>query len=367
MSSLTQSSSSENSTNNERVWAPLDIPLKRRVQTAAVFLTFSMMGGSFALLVIALFFPPMWLVLALYFAWMVYDWKTPSSGGRSSALVSRWRAFTAPFFKHFAEYFPSSIEGTTPLDPDGVYCFAISPHGFVGCSVWANILSEGSNAAQAARTKADDDHEQDHLLQHPLRDIDFRAVTLKSNFFLPFWRDFISLQGLCDCSKESFMACFNQKKSVVVVPGGAREALYAKPSEEIKLVLARRKGFVRLSIQHGVSLVPIFSFGENDVYDQYDNSPGTFVRKIQDWILATFGVALPMVKGRGIFNYAVGLLPHRKPLNMVIGRPIPTEKIENPTQQQIDEVHKQYCDELVRLFEENKKRFGYDQSTLKFI
>ena len=34
-----------------------------------------------------------------------------------------------------------------------------------------------------------------------------------------------------------------------------------------------------------------------------------------------------MFLGRGIFNYTVGIVPHRKPLTLVLGPPIPVAKV----------------------------------------
>lgn len=68
--------------------------------------------------------------------------------------------------------------------------------------------------------------------------------------------------------------------AVVIVPGGAAEALHARPGN-FTLVLKNRKGFVRLALQHGADLVPAYSFGENDLYQQMDNPEGSKLRKFQ--------------------------------------------------------------------------------------
>jgi hypothetical protein len=43
-------------------------------------------------------------------------------------------------------------------------------------------------------------------------------------------------------------------------------------------------GFVRMALKHGCKLVPVFSFGENEIYDQVPNPQGSRVRKVQDWL-----------------------------------------------------------------------------------
>lgn len=52
--------------------------------------------------------------------------------------------------------------------------------------------------------------------------------------------------------------------SLTIVVGGAAESLSAHPGTA-DLTLKRRKGFIKLAIRQGADLVPVFSFGENDV------------------------------------------------------------------------------------------------------
>lgn len=42
----------------------------------------------------------------------------------------------------------------------------------------------------------------------------------------------------------------------------------------------------------------------------------------------------------------------------MIGAPILVKKVENPTKEQIDELHRKYVDKLTELFEEHKEKYG---------
>lgn len=52
--------------------------------------------------------------------------------------------------------------------------------------------------------------------------------------------------------------------AITIVVGGAAESLAAVPGTA-DLTLKRRMGFLRLALTQGADLVPVFSFGENDV------------------------------------------------------------------------------------------------------
>src|SRR5689334_19738204 len=47
----------------------------------------------------------------------------------------------------------------------------------------------------------------------------------------------------------------------------------------------------------GASLVPVFMFGESDLYDQVDNPVGSVLRERQNKLQELFGFAVPLVKG----------------------------------------------------------------------
>ena len=50
--------------------------------------------------------------------------------------------------------------------------------------------------------------------------------------------------------------------------------------------------------------------------------------------------------------FRFGLLPYRKPINVVVGTPIPVTKVENPTRDQVNQVHAVYIEALKKLYQE---------------
>jgi hypothetical protein len=101
------------------------------------------------------------------------------------------------------------------------------------------------------------------------------------NFLVPFFRDFLMAVGLVDANKSTIMGLLERGVSVLVMVGGAEESLYARPGAH-DLVLSRRRGFVRCALQAGAHLVPVYTFGENELYDQVPNPEGSRLRRLQD-------------------------------------------------------------------------------------
>ena len=128
--------------------------------------------------------------------------------------------------------------------------------------------------------------------------IDVRLMTLRLNFFIPFFDLYLTFYGVCDASKESINAVFRQGtgKGVALVLGGAKESLDAHPGKVV-LFLKNRKGFVKLALEHGAHLVPTFGFGENELYSQIANPEGSLVRNLQEKLQQKLGFAIPLFKG----------------------------------------------------------------------
>lgn len=74
------------------------------------------------------------------------------------------------------------------------------------------------------------------------------------------------IHGCGSVSKRSCANVLSQGpgSAIAIVIGGAAESLSAHPGTA-DLTLKKRFGFVKMAIREGADLVPVFSFGENDV------------------------------------------------------------------------------------------------------
>lgn len=151
---------------------------------------------------------------------------------------------------------------------------------------------------------------------------------------------------------------------VALVVGGAQEALYARPGN-YRLVMNKRKGFVKIAIETGAPLVPVFSFGETEIFEQFSNEPGTFLRAYQDFVKKWTGIAPATPYARGLSAKSFGLIPYRRPITTVIGAPIEVKQNPNPTREEVDEVHAKFVEAIVKIFDDYKDKYLVNPETAK--
>ena len=64
-------------------------------------------------------------------------------------------------------------------------------------------------------------------------------------------------------------------------------------------------------------LVPVFSFGENELFKQASNPQGSWLRRFQEKLRKWLTFAPVIFYGRGIFQYNFGFLPFRKRITTI--------------------------------------------------
>ncbi|KAI7905377.1 diacylglycerol acyltransferase [Cokeromyces recurvatus] len=324
-------------------WAPVrGIPFERRVQTAVVLAWIFLLGNCLLSFTLSLFFAFLW---PFHIAYIIYLWLDPSpeNGGRRSEWFRE-----LSFWKYFANYFPINLVKESDLDPSKNYIFGYHPHGIISMGAFANFGTEATGFSRL------------------FPGIQPSLLTLKSNFNIPLYRDIILALGLASVSRRSCerILASGPGRSIVIVIGGASESLNARPGVA-DLILKKRLGFIKLAIKQGADLVPTFSFGENDLYEQIDNSNESWLWRIQKKMQQAVGFTLPLFHARGVFNYNVGLLPYRHPVVTVVGKPISVPKLKEgqtePTEDQLKETQDLYIKELEFIYNKYKDVYAKDR------
>ncbi|XP_044756816.1 2-acylglycerol O-acyltransferase 1-like isoform X2 [Coccinella septempunctata] len=336
-------------------FAPLNIPLERRLQTLAIvaYVIILILGvsTSIAISLYVLLYTEYvrWIYLG-YLTWIFFDLNSRERGGRPKQWVRKWL-----WWKYLADYFPVHFIKlpSCELDPKKNYLLCCFPHGMMATGAFVSIATEARDISK----------------KFPNHKIHMH--TLKTNFVFPLLRELVLSLGLVSSSAESLNYILGRPEGgnlTALVIGGAQEAFYTKP-HQYKLVLRNRKGFIKVALRNGSPLVPVMSFGEPDILSQVDFGDGSLLRRFQLAVKEYFGFVPIVPLGRGIFQYSFGLLPRRKEIAVVVGEPIDVVKSEKPTQEQIDNLHHEFITKLTQLFETEKKNYlkNYEKIHLEIV
>lgn len=145
--------------------------------------------------------------------------------------------------------------------------------------------------------------------------------------------------GVQSVNAKNMERLMKKGKSIGLVPGGYEEATLTS-QKVFRLFIKDRKGFVKLALKHGYSLVPVVIMNEHKMY------------KTTDWALETrmkmnkykIPSALPI--GKYVF-----FADHHLEIYNIIGKPIKLPEIKHPTKEDVNKWHQTYMEEMIRLYQ----------------
>ncbi|XP_065182883.1 acyl-CoA wax alcohol acyltransferase 1-like [Sycon ciliatum] len=289
---------------------------------------------------------PLAPIVVIYFSWiLVFDWKSPSMSWLWPVSVRRSNYLrNARFFHFFRDFFPVKLVKTAELDPSRNYVFAYHPHGVFAVGVFANFATEATGFSAT------------------FPGITVWPMTVPIVFSAPVLREWLMLLGARSVTTSGCRGILasGPGNAVAIVPGGTREILEARPKES-KLAIRKRKGFIRIALETGSPVVPVYGFGENDLFDQPKSK---YILSFQRYCTERFGLSLPFFQG----NELARMLPHRRPVTTVVGEPMVVPQVEKPTAEIVDHWHAMYLEKLSNLFDMHKEKYGYEpEKKLEFI
>jgi hypothetical protein len=143
-----------------------------------------------------------------------------------------------------------------------------------------------------------------------------------------------------------------------IIPGGFSEAVYTNADANVEYnYIADRVGFIRLAIEHGVDIIPSYSYGLNDMY-------ATLGWRRQWRAQQSQATGIPMVLWTGPLGAWLSNNPYTEDVTVVTFDPFPASSY---TLEQVGQAHKDYLVYLEQCFESRKVEAGFPHKRIEFI
>lgn len=259
-----------------------------------IFHLFQILGYFISLFLFAwIYLSSYWWLLLPYLYWIyVIDYDTPLKEGRILKCLIH-----SKIAKYISEYYPVRVykSDNYELDPQKNYLFICAPHGVLGIQVFMAFGRIFDTAKECF---------PNHKSQ---------SANISAFYKIPFYRDVLLTIGAGNSSAEAISYALTRPEGgriVALIPGGAEESFYAW-HDTYKIILKRRKGFVKIALKTGAPLVPVVCFNIVDDFDYQLRHP--WLIKFQEYFKKVTYV-VPIV-ARGRFGYT--MFPKRVQCNLV--------------------------------------------------
>eukprot|EP00747_Dinoflagellata_sp_TGD_P187054 gnl/TRDRNA2_/TRDRNA2_44525_c0_seq1.p1 gnl/TRDRNA2_/TRDRNA2_44525_c0~~gnl/TRDRNA2_/TRDRNA2_44525_c0_seq1.p1 ORF type:complete len:334 (+),score=49.75 gnl/TRDRNA2_/TRDRNA2_44525_c0_seq1:94-1095(+) len=230
------------------------------------------------------------------------------------------------FWRYWLEYLSIRIayRAGEPLPPQQ-YVYIMMPHGLYPFSGAMACISKMVNIFANMR-------------------IAVAPIGLK----IPLVRQLMGWIGCIGADRPTVSAALAKGESVCFFPGGIGEMMRTDGKSE-RLLLKSRKGFVKLALEHGVPIVPVYVFGQSVLWSQL---------QLPSWVEALsriirFSLMIPYGRWGTV-------VPRRLPLLYAIGKPILCPRMDNSVSQaQVESTHAEVVAAVCELYDFYKDQYGW--------
>lgn len=302
-----------------------------------------------ALSLMSLLFTRFYYVTLAYMLYVLLDKNTCNRGGRRIDAIYR-----SKFWSHLAAYFPIKLRQTPEfkLDPGKNYVLNYHPHGI---SAFGSVCAFATNGLRFSEL---------------FPGIKSRFMVHESSFIMPIMKETFSLRGDCSVNSKSIDYMLSRAGTgnlLTIVVGGLAEADLSD-METLKIVITKRKGFIKKALIHGADIIPCIAFGENSVFKKVNLHPSTLMYKLENSFYNLFKFKHPIYYGRSVLTEQLtGVMPYKRPITVVLGNPISVSKVESPSQEDIDSLHDKYLEQLKSMYSDNRDLCSVYDKVLELI
>lgn len=189
--------------------------------------------------------------------------------------------------------------------------------------------------------------------------------------YLPFLRNIMGFLSVSSADYNSLRkrlldpelfsnAYHKSTRHLFLLPGGIAEVYTSTPKKHV-IVFKKRTGLVRLSLETGAALVPVYVFGGTDFFENVvagDNLVSRLARKLR------MGLAL-------FYGHCFLPLPYTPKVTFCYGEPLPALKWDKEKgaipESLVTEIHAKYIESLTTAFDKYKALAGYPDAVLEIV
>lgn len=217
-----------------------------------------------------------------------------------------------------------SGEGLHALVPSRRYLIVWHPHGFFA---WSAVFVVSRMA----------------VVGHP-HGQEWFAMVAPALFRMPIVSEALMLMNGRQVDKKVVENLARKGKSFAIQPGGIREQLVTTHDQE-QAVFPSNLGFIRTAIQHGMDLLPVYIFNENQLYSRM----GGF-EQVTNFLHKKTGFGMPAIRARFGLPMA-GLLPLPTDIHVRWGLPVEVGPAEaEPSEEKVEAIFLRYLEALRTIF-----------------
>lgn len=208
----------------------------------------------------------------------------------------------------------------------GPYIFMWHPHGLFPTSLYFHTATSFTDSPKAVKES--------------------KTVAFSNLQWLPFTKEIFHETNIIP-SEYYAMKTALKEASISLSPGGMREGLY-----EDTVILLRRRGIFKMALETGTPLVPIITKGQEQISKFID-----LPKCIQDY-LEPFDACFSIPTWKTFTRFLEILQnPLKDKIYSIVGEPIPVEKVEQPSEEDIAKLRYTYIEALETMY---KKEIGRD-------
>lgn len=215
--------------------------------------------------------------------------------------------------------------GLECMDPKRRYLIVWHPHGFLA---WSALFIVSRMAVEG----------------HP-HGREWFAMVAPALFRIPIVSEALMLVNGRRVDKKIVENLARKGRSIALQPGGVKEQMASSHQQE-QAIFPANLGFIRTALRHGMDLLPVYIFNENQMFRRVDG-----FEKVTKMVYDSTGFGLPVVTARFGLPMA-GLLPIPTDVHVRWGEPLEVGPPEpEPSDEMVEELFARYLAALRVLFD----------------